>query len=711
MFAAAAPPAAAQTQQRIGTESTDIRRTPVLVRADEMRYEQELGLVIATGHVEITQGDRTLLADAVTYDQKNDLVTASGSVSLLEGTGDVIFADFVEITGDLKDGFIDNLRMRMSNDARLAAAGALRSGGTRTEMRKGVYSACDACKDDPQAPPLWQVKAARVVHDTVTHDVVYNDAWVEFYGMPVLYTPYLSHPDPTVKQRSGFLVPTFGRESALGLFARTPYYFALGPDRDATVTPMWTTDEGVLLAGQYRQRFAHGMMNGTGSVTRGHNDRDQIATRGHVDFNSRFDFDDTWRGGLKYAYASDDTYLRRYGFPSPSALVSRAYTEGFRSRTYAAANAYHFQGLRIMDDPGQTPIVAPLLDYNFMGEPGWYDGRFSVDGNLASIIRTEGRDMRRVSGKAGWQLPYTSDWGERYTFFVSAQADGYWVDDISVANRANSDTSDGATGRFFPQTGVEWSLPLVRSGTRGSDLIEPVAGAVFGPNLGQNRKIPNEDSRDVELDDTNLFRPNRFSGIDRLEGGARFNYGVRTASYFPIGHMLAFVGQSYRPRRDFDFQQGSGLDDHFSDVVGRVELSPIDELRLLYRFRLDKEDLSPRRTEIGAVVGPRALNFKVDYLSLERLSGTNEFVTDREEITVSVNSRLTEQWSVGARTRRDIGLGEPIFHGLRAMYEDECFVFAVDYTRTFTADRDVRPSDRFLLRFELKTIGAFETGT
>jgi LPS-assembly protein len=135
--------------------------------------------------------------------------------------------------------------------------------------------------------------------------------------------------------------------------------------------------------------------------------------------------------------------------------------------------------------------VAPLLDYNFVGEPGWQDGRFGLDGNLASIIRTEGQDMRRLSAKAGWYLPYTSDWGERYTFFATAQADGYWVADVSAANRANGSASDGATGRFFPQTGVEWSLPLVRGGTRGSDLTEPVAGVVFGPNLGQNRKIPN----------------------------------------------------------------------------------------------------------------------------------------------------------------------------------------------------------------------------
>lgn len=711
LIGAAAIPAAAQTPLRPGAGAQDVPRSPVLVRADEMRYEQELGLVIASGHVEITQLDRTLLADAVTYDQKNDLVSASGNVSLLEPTGDVIFADFVEITGDLKDGVIDNLRMRMTNDARLAAAGARRTGGTRTEMRKGVYSACEPCKDDPQAAPLWQVKAARVIHDADTKDVTYNDAWVEFYGLPVMYTPYLSHPDPTVRRRSGLLVPTWGHETHLGYFVRTPYYFALAPDYDATITPMWTTDENPMIAGQYRQRFAHGLLNANASVTPGTDDQNRAATRGHADIQSRFDFDETWRGGGKLAYTSDDTYLRRYGFPSPPTLVSRAYGEGFRGRTYASANAYHFRGLRADDDARATPIVAPLLDYNFVGEPGDYDGRFAIDANLAAITRSEGTDMRRVSMRPSWQLPYTSDWGERYTFFVSAQADAYWVDDALVANRAATDPVDGVTGRFFPQTGLEWSLPLVRGNQWGSDLIEPVAGMVFGPNMGQNDKIPNEDSRDLELDDTNLLRANRFAGIDRVEGGARFNYGLRSATYFPVGHLSSFIGQSYRPRRESEFAQGSGLDDHFSDVVGRVELMPAEELSLLYRFRLDKEDLTPKRTELGAKVGPRALNLRADYLHLERLSGAREeFNSDREEITLAVTARLTEFWSVGTRTRRDLDAGQPIYHGLRIMYEDECFVFAADYTRTFTSDRDVQPSDRILFRFELKTIGLLETG-
>ena len=712
--AAAAVPAAAQTPPparppRLGAPTTDVRRTPVLVRADEMRYEQELGLVIAKGNVEITQADRTLLADAVTYDQKNDIVTASGSVSLLEPSGDVIFSDFVEITGDLKDGVIDNLRMRMANNVRVAAAGARRYGGTRTEMDKGVYSACDACKDDPQAPPLWQVKARKIVHDTETHEVTYNDAWLELYGTPVLYTPYLSHTDPTVRQASGFLMPTIGHDSSLGMFARTPYYYAISPSQDATVTPMWMTNRGVLVAGQYRERFAHGLLSSTGSITEGRNDEDKAVTRGHLDLQSRFDFDEAWRGGLKYVYASDDTFLRRYGFPAPSTLVSRAYTEGFNGRNYASAQAYHFQGQAIGDVPGLTPIVAPLLDYNFVGEPGWNDGRFSLDGNLATISRTQGADMRRVSAKAGWQLPYTSDWGERYTFFATTQADGYWVDNLASPSDPNN-TLSGATGRFFPQTGLEWSLPLVRSGSRGSDLIEPVAGAFFGPNLAQNNKIPNEDSRDLELDDTNLLRPNRFSGIDRLEGGARFDYGMRTATYFPVGQMSGFVGQSYRPRKDSDFAQGSGLTDHFSDVVGRVDLKPMDEVNLLYRFRLDKSDLSPKRTEIGTILGPRALNLRVDYVNLDRLSGANEFANEREEITVYVSSHVTDYWTLGARTQRNIQAGEQIYDGVRVAYEDECVLFSIDYVHTFTSDRDVRPSDRYLFRFVLKTIGAFETG-
>jgi LPS-assembly protein len=156
-----------------------------------MRYDRDLGVIVATGNVEFTREDHTLLADTVSYNEKSELVTASGHVTLLEPTGEAIFADYVELTGDLKDGMMQNLRMRLQDDSRLAANGARRTGGNRTEFSKAVYSPCDLCRDDPSRPPLWQIKAKRIVHDQESHDVTYNDATFDL-GVPVAFSPSFS---------------------------------------------------------------------------------------------------------------------------------------------------------------------------------------------------------------------------------------------------------------------------------------------------------------------------------------------------------------------------------------------------------------------------------------------------------------------------------------------------------------------------------------
>ncbi len=238
----------------------------MLFSADELQSDEELGLVVAKGHVEVSQGLRTLLADTVTYNQRTDTVTASGHVSLLEPTGEILFADFVELTNRFNDGFLQNIRALLSDRSRVAANTGRRTGGTRLEMRRGVYSPCDLCREDPTQPPLWQLRAEQITHDSQTHTFEYRDATLEIGGIPVLYTPYLSHPDPSIKRQSGFLAPTLGNSTNLGFHATIPYFWAIAPDRDATFSPIFTSSAGTVAAAQYRQRFSDGQLRGSGSI-------------------------------------------------------------------------------------------------------------------------------------------------------------------------------------------------------------------------------------------------------------------------------------------------------------------------------------------------------------------------------------------------------------------------------------------------------------
>jgi LPS-assembly protein len=694
-----------RSEAQTGGSARPDPETPALFKADRVRHDRDLGLVIATGNVEVTHGARILLADTLTYNQRTDTVSANGNVRLLDPSGDVMFADFMELSGDLKNGIAETIRVRLSDNSRLAAVGARRIGGVRTELRKAVYTPCLPCKEHPERPPIWQVKAFEVVHDQERQEIEYYDAFLEFMGVPVMYLPYLSHPDPTVKRKTGFLVPSYGGDGELGGVIRVPYFINISPTQDATLTPIVTTKEGLALLAEYRNRFSGGLFVGDGSVTYATKEDGTDGFRGHFDGRLNVDIDDTWRGGLKIDLTSDDTYLRRYGLGSDDTLTSRAFVEGFRRRSYAAANAYYFQGLRAEDDAGETPIIHPIADFNYIGEPGRHGGRWSLDSNMLLLTRTDGTDSRRLSLKTGWQLPYTSAIGEVYTLFANLQTDAYFVDDVKDPGNPDN-TLSGFTGRIFPQIGLDWRYPFVRNDGRFSQLIEPIAGVIVAPNGGNPDKVPNEDSIDFEFDDTNVFRATRFTGLDRVEGGQRAYYGVKGAVYGPGGGSLsAFIGQSYRVRQDSTFAEGSGLDKNFSHFVGRVGISPGRLVDILYRFRIDNEDFTPKRNEVSASIGPPALNLKATYLFIDQQGPTDEF-PDRQEIKAAISSKLTSNWSFAASTRRNLEPdGGALNYRMNLDYVDDCFTFGVSYTKTFTEDRDVRPTETIFFKIQLKNLG------
>lgn len=135
--------AAAQNMEGV----TD-KQLPALIQADQVTHDRQLGVITAEGNVEISQGDRILRADGITYNEREDVLTASGNIALHEPTGEIIFAEFVELTGDMKDGILEGFLVLLDDDSRLAAATARRVGGVRNELNRAVYSPCKLCEDE-----------------------------------------------------------------------------------------------------------------------------------------------------------------------------------------------------------------------------------------------------------------------------------------------------------------------------------------------------------------------------------------------------------------------------------------------------------------------------------------------------------------------------------------------------------------------------------
>lgn len=688
---------------------------PALISAEQITYDHELGLVTASGDVEISQGQRVLMADTVSYNLNSNVVTASGNVSLLEPDGNVVFADFVELTDDLREGFIRDIRVLLTDNSRLAAASGVRTGANRTEFRRTVFSPCELCREDPERAPLWQIKAEQVVHDQEERMIRYRNAWMEFFGVPIVYTPYFEHPDPTVERKSGFLAPTVGVNTNLGVTVETPYYWTLSPALDFTFEPIFTTKQNVVLAGEYRQLFTFGehIIEGSGTIADRENDDGTISkdvVRGHIDAVGRYDINDRWRAGYNIARSSDDTYLRLYNFSNAAVLTSNAFAEGFDGRSYVALNNYAYQGLRAEDDNDEAPFVAPIFDVNYMSEPGFANSRYGLNFNAMMLNRVEGRDTRRLSLNSDWTVPFMDPIGGLYSFTANLQTDGYYTTNFVPGDPSvdpTGPTESEFAGRFFPQAALNWRYPWMSQTDFVTQVFQPIAQVVVGPNGGNPSDIPNEDSNDFQFDDTNLYALNRFTGLDRVDSGQRIDYGVEwSGDFYNGGNISTFVGQSYRFSGENDeFPTNSGLEENLSDIVGRVSLSPIDYFNVLYRFRLDNTEFTARRNELDANIGPPALNLRLNYLFIDASLEDETEPEDREEINMTLSTRVNENWAFAASALRDLEANKMLEASLGVTYSDECIIIETVGGRSFFRDRDLEPDDFVIFRVVFKHLG------
>lgn len=709
----------------LGSETSD----DINLVADEVGHDEELGIFVARGNVEILSEGKIVKADVVTYNERTERITAAGNVVILEPDGDTQFATYADVTDDVKEGILYDFRMLLKDNARLAASRAERVDQNRKEiLHKGVYTPCAPCATDPSRSPLWQVKAYEAVRDKVNKTITYHNAWLEMFGVPVFYTPWFRHPDFGVKRQSGFLSPSINFSSKSGTQIRTPYYATLGPDKDVTFTPILRfggeLQEGPGAVGmlEYRQRLLNGRFRiaGSGTVEDRLSEELQASQRrelhdelrGHVEGDGLFSINDDWRWGFDFKATSDKAYLKRFRLGSRDILTDTAWAEGFFGRSYANARAYAFQTTKSNQQGDQLPIVAPMLDYRFVGEPGIAGAYWGLDANFMNLRRIDGRESVRIAAEPYWTLPYTSSIGDIYRLTFSLPMTIHTVHDVdpdSDVRDPTGDDFDGTVFRAVPKLTFDWRYPLVRATPSFTQVFEPIFQLVAAPDTGNTGKIPNEDSRAFELDDTNVFLSDRFAGLDRADTGSRVTYGAQWTGYLPAnGQIGAFLGQSYQLDHDDndEFRQSGGIADDLTDVVGRVDLRPGNGINLSYRFRFDVEDTQFNRHEARASYGNEYGYVAGAYAFIN--SDGVEF-EDREQASAAVGAYLGDYWSANVNSSYDLVGNRLLSVGGGLKYLDECF--ELDFSATFTPAGDTEETEgdfAFFLAVNFKNLGGID---
>ena len=712
--------------------------TRVNVVASTLTYDGRTKIARATGSVQLTYGPYTLTATEVVYDMRKGTFRANGSVVLREPNGNVLQASMAELNDTFKEGFARHVRALLTNDVTITADYARRLDSGITVYEHVSYTACKACVDANRRP-LWQILSPEVTHDQNTQTLYYRDASLEIGGVPVFWTPYLEYPDPTVKRRTGFLLPSFSAGDAYGVGVTTPFFWALAPNADLTFRPRWTTWQGPLADVEWRHRLTNGIYNirgyGIHELSPGRTS-DSHATRAAVQTQGDFRLDRTWTWGWDATVTRDHTFLDDYDIDNSTMITSSAHLTGLSGRNYASAQALRYQTMLdekdfTRPDPtrpvprpleqteieqyGQSaiPAVAPYINTSYYFDQPVFGGELGLDMSAYSLHRRDevditndfglGTSQTRAVAKLNWQRQFIGGMGTVITPFTQLRSDLFITENVPGAPQA-TDTS----GHLLPMAGIDMRLPLIAATDTSQSVLTPVFQIVAARDERDETSIGNEDALTLNFDHSNLFLTDRFSGFDRYEGGTRANAGfVYNLLGENGGFLRASFGESFHIAGNNSFAAGSGLDGPSSDLVGAVAFQPDDAMRFTYEARLE-EDLSRVNVQEASAS-----------LTFDRISGSLSYADiasaaaygregHEQQIWGDASYGFSEAWSLFGGFRFDIEGNDFMNKNIGVAFDCDCMSAKLTYAETRNVEKEIDRSLRFSV--ELRTIGAVNGG-
>lgn len=725
----------------------------LLLAADDLVYNRDLNKVTALGAVQINYSGYKLVAQKVEYDQQSGRLTATGNIELVEPSGNRIYADTMDVTDTFADGFVNSLRIETPDNTRLVAESAERVSDRDMILHNGVYTACLPCAKNPEKPPLWQVKAEKVIQNGETHTIRLENARFEIFGLPIAYLPFIEVPDYTVKRKSGFLFPTMKLNENVGFGITVPYYYVISGSMDFTVSPTYYSEQGLLLEGEFRQRLENGQHSLRFAGIDQQNPENFTANtsdalekqRGMVQSVGAFKINPRWSFGWDVMLQSDNNFARTYDISGANGSVhtNTAYLTGLGRRNYFDLRAFYFD---VQDaDPAskaedRQAKVFPTLDYEYTAPRPVAGGELSIKTNLTHLSRTLADtvengssdrfrglpgDYTRLTSEAVWQRTLIAPGGVMVTPILAARADGINVrmsDPNTIApatlNYAGDFHSDDSLARGMVTAGLEVRYPLLISTASSSHIIEPIAQVFLRPDEQYAGGLPNEDAQSFVFDGSNLFERDKFSGYDRMEGGMRANLGVRYTGTFDNGWGLNGVfGQSFHLGGQNSFATpdllnagaDSGLEDDRSDYVAMAGVETPFGISMTGNIRFDKDDWDPKRTSASLAYTGDFLTASLTYthISSQPIYADS---TSTDEVQGSTTVAINDNWSVFGSAAWDMNNNIVSKRSAGFSYTNECLVF----TLLYSDDRDVSNTsgvDRKIgARLTFRTLGDINIG-
>ena len=658
------------------------------IEADTLIFNKTSNIFSAKGNVKIYLADVTITTEKLTFNRNSETIRFTSKILIKTNQGARILGSAAELDKKTRKTLAKNVKALIEEKFQIASE-EMKIEGENTVFKKAIGTPCKICVLNPK--PSWVLKSERLVHNNKTKKLHFYNTWLEIFGVPIIYTPYLQTPEPGVTRATGLLAPSFISSDLLGTGARQPMFFTIGNTSDFTFSLVKTSKINLLIESQYRKLFNRGNLT-LESAFLPPNGNEPV--KGFMKIGGISKLDKKTFLKIDTTLISDTSFLGKYGYDERDRFLNLISYEKFaKNGTLQASILYHTS---LRDSNTIEPLVLPDLRYRKYHKFKKSGLLLNEKYSLVGISRREGKGYSRFSA----DLELSKRWRTDNGLMVRGTGNI-----LAAAYLENRNTINSYLLKTYPLGALELKYPLFKNKNEKSEVLMPIAQIVYSTDFSSSQHSVDEDSSTTEFDSTTLFKLRKIPGIDRQEKGLRLNAGLQY--FYELKNSYKYnvsLGQVYRNKNSEDFLPSSGLNGYESDILLSGNVSFYKNIEIASRQVYSKNfTLKRSNTSLKLKKARYQVNTSLTNLVSDPSEGTT---ADLKELILNVNSSLTKNWSGSLGLRRNMVNNEDVNASLGFNFRNECMDITLLLARRNTTTSLLPKDSRIDLVVNFGNIGS-----
>ena len=684
------------------------------VLGSDVTYDNNKKVIYSDYKTQITDKDgNVILVDMFNYSTLTNIFFSKGNIKILDiNDNNYSFSEIYidetkrKIIGSDAKAYLnqENFLANKNNQPRFFA-NTMSSNNDVNTFEKGVFTYCKIRKNE-KCPP-WLLQSEKIKHDLAKKTIYYKNVVLKLYDFPIFYSPKFSHPDPTVKRRSGLLVPTLTSSTALGSGFSVPYFWNMGNDRDLTFTPRLYLNENPLMLAEYRQDFKNSFLHVDFGFTEGYKNTNTKKTTGkrtHIftNFNMTLIDEEEKNSNLtvNLQKVSNDTYLKVYDIDTTLIDKNQNTLENTLDYTYQNKDFFFSSTPSVFEDMNKSGhlrheyLLPFTIEKNIMTSQKF--GFMDLETNLRVRNYETNKQTSFLVNDFNWR---SKEWINKLGL------ENHFKSLLKTVNYEATNTDNFKNEKTNSELSSAFGY-LTKLGLFKKDIANKIYHTLTPKFL--LRYAPGH-MRNVDggrLSYNNLFNINKVKKLDVVESGLSSSIGFeykknRLESNDEIGDQIfSFsVGQVVSSEENNDMPSSTSLDQKFSDVVGETKYNINDKVDLSYNFSLDQSYKEFNYNEISSSINFNKTKFNIGYLQEKNHIGSQEFVETGMGVKMNNSSELN------FTTKRNLLTNSAEFYNLSYNYINDCLKAGIAYRREFYTDRDIEPDNKLMFTISFVPFG------